>query len=221
MQHCPKCKVSVNGDKICCPLCQGELAGEGEPEREAFPKLPPPKYTRNFILRLISFLCIIAIVISISMNIMIPTRVWWSAFVSLGVVSAWITLSVAFLYRKKVYKNITLQLFIITLLSIFWDIVTGMHGWSFDFVIPGCCLISSITIASLSRILKSKPTDYMIYLILANVYGFVPILLIVFGQVGIIYPSVTCVAISLIITVGLILFAGRDMKEQLGRKLHV
>ena len=43
MLVCKKCGVEVFGDKRCCPLCQGELAGTPEPEREAFPKTPPPK----------------------------------------------------------------------------------------------------------------------------------------------------------------------------------
>ena len=30
MQECKKCKITIRGNKKCCPLCQGRLNGEPE-----------------------------------------------------------------------------------------------------------------------------------------------------------------------------------------------
>ncbi len=41
MLYCKKCNVSINGNKKCCPLCQGKLLGE--PSVEAYPKVQLPR----------------------------------------------------------------------------------------------------------------------------------------------------------------------------------
>lgn len=41
MQYCKKCRISIRGNKSCCPLCQGELTGG--PTEDAFPCLEQRK----------------------------------------------------------------------------------------------------------------------------------------------------------------------------------
>ena len=146
MQYCHNCKVNINGNKKCCPLCQGTLSGEAEPLKEAYPTPIPPKYNSPLLLKLINFTAVAIIVIAFAVNIMIPTDIWWSLFVAGGTVCAWITVSVSIIYRKKLFKNITWQLFIITGLALLWDTFTGWLGWSLDYVIPCCCAATTISI---------------------------------------------------------------------------
>ena len=53
MKYCEKCRVSVPGDLRTCPLCQGDLSGQGEPGRGTFPALPAPKHPHRGLLQLI------------------------------------------------------------------------------------------------------------------------------------------------------------------------
>ena len=80
MLYCEKCKIEVAGNKECCPLCQGELKGMGEAGSDVFPDVPKEKVSSGFLFRLLSFISIAAIIICIAVNLMAPTKVWWSLY---------------------------------------------------------------------------------------------------------------------------------------------
>ena len=61
MQYCPKCRINIRGNKSCCPLCQGELAGE--PAEDVFPVLVPRKISQASLLKIATF-CFAAVEIA-------------------------------------------------------------------------------------------------------------------------------------------------------------
>lgn len=221
MQFCPKCKVSINGNKKCCPLCQGELSGESDGDVGAYPFIERPKYNKNALLRIVSFAAIVSIVVCISINLMVPARVWWSLFATGGIVCGWIATSVGIVYKRKLFKNITWQLFILTTLAVLWDWVTEWRGWSIDYVLPCTCLASMLSMVILSKVMKIPVREYIVYFVLDAVYGIVPIIFFLTGVLNVVYPSVICVAASIVSISALILFQGKNMKEEMARKMHV
>ena len=91
MKYCEKCRVSVPGDLRTCPLCQGDLSGQGEPSRGTFPALPAPKHPHRGLLQLIGLGTIAAAAVCIAVNLSLPQSGWWSVFVVAGVISFWLT----------------------------------------------------------------------------------------------------------------------------------
>ena len=79
MQQCRKCRVNVDGDKGRCPLCQGELTGERE--RDMFPRIAEPRFGSEFLIKLISFIAISAIVICAATDYLLSGRLSWSGAV--------------------------------------------------------------------------------------------------------------------------------------------
>ena len=77
MQQCRKCRVNVDGDKGRCPLCQGELTGERE--RDMFPRIAEPRFGSEFLIKLISFIAISAIVICAATDYLLSGRLSWSS----------------------------------------------------------------------------------------------------------------------------------------------
>ena len=148
MLKCRKCGVNVDGDKRCCPLCQGEL--NGEPETEMYPAYAQPKYSSFFLIKLISFIAITAIVICISTDYMLTESFSWSLISVAGIICGWLTTAVGITYRKRILKNITWQLFLITSLSVIWDRCTGWYVWSLNFVLPCACVCSMFSIFIIS-----------------------------------------------------------------------
>lgn len=219
MLTCPKCKIAVAGDKECCPLCQGELTGTADRD----PYLPPKrtKYSRFFVLKLISFSAVALIIIATALNMMIRPDIWWSLFAVVGVACVWPTVAIGFTYRKRLFKNLTFQLFIITFAAVLWDLFVGWQGWSLDYVLPCTCMAYMITVFVLSRVMEGPRNSYIIYLVLDCVYGLVPIVLVLLRIVRIPYPSVSCAALSLISIFGLLFFQGKALKEEIQKKLHV
>ncbi len=219
MQQCRKCKVNVEGHKQRCPLCQSQLTGQyGE---ELFPEHAQPKYSSNFLIRIISFIAICAAVICISTDYMLSGGFSWSIISLGGIICAWLTATVGITYRKKILKNITWQLFLITALSVIWDRYTGWRGWSVDFVLPCSCIVAMASVIVVSKVLKKKPGEYMLYLIIGGFYGFLPLICLIAGLVHIRYPSVICTGISIIFMAALFIFRGKTTKDEIERRFHI
>lgn len=221
MQYCKKCKVSVAGRKKCCPLCQGELTGHGESDTDVFPTVPNEKVTSGFLFRLLSFISVAAIVVCIAVNIMVPTKIWWSLYAGAGIFCAWLTGSVSIAKRYNFIKNITYQLLIISVLEVLWDHFTGRLGWSLDYVIPCTCAATMIFMAVMIFTKRIRAEQYIIYILLDCLYGAVPAIFIATGILNVVYPSVVCVAISIISVAALTIFKGKIMKEEMVKKLHM
>lgn len=217
--YCKKCNVLVNGAKRCCPLCQGTLLGE--PSAEAYPQIEQPRYSRHFLIRLISFIAITIAVICVFINLMLPTKVYWCIFAVAGIFCGWITAMIGITYRKRLISNIMIQLFIITAMCFCWDKVTGWYKWSIDFVLPCSCFASTVAICVLSIVKKIPKNEYMVYLIINSIYGLVPLIFIVKGILNVIYPSAICTALSIILVSAIFLFYGRSVSEEISKKIHL
>ncbi len=219
MMYCKKCNVSVNGDKKCCPLCQGTLIGE--PSVDAYPKIEQPRYSRHFLIRLVSFIAIAVAVICIFVNIMVSPKIYWCWFAVFGILCGWITAIIGITYRKRLISNIMIQLFIVTAMCFLWDKFTGWHKWSIDFVLPCSCFASTVAICVLSVVKKIPKNEYMVYLIINGIYGLVPLIFIVKGVLNIIYPSAICTALSIILVSAIFLFYGRSVSSEISKKMHL
>ncbi len=219
MQHCGKCKVDVDGNKSRCPLCQGELTGT--PEAEMYPKITENRFGSDFLLKLISFIAISAAAICIGTDYIITGRITWSLICLGGILCAWITTSVGVTYRKRILKNITWELFLITALSVIWDRFTGWRGWSVDFVLPCASICAVISIFIIAKVLKMKSGEYMLYLIIGGLCGFLPLICLIAGITRITYPSVICTCVSVIFMAALFLFRGKTTKDEFERRFHL
>lgn len=221
MLYCNNCKITVTGDKPLCPLCGAELAGEGEPETSVYPDIPPPKYSRNFLLRLVSFIAFTGIAVSVALNYIFSPEIWWSLFVSVGFVCSWLTLAVGITKRSNILKNITWQLFLVTALAVIWDLLVGWHGWSLDFVLPGSCLVSMVSMFVISKIMKIPARELVFYLVLDSLYGIVPIIFVLTGILSTVIPSIVCILCSVISISAILLFEWKDIRDVFARKFHV
>ena len=219
MLYCKKCNVSINGNKKCCPLCQGKLLGE--PSVEAYPKVQLPRYSKHFLIRLISFIAIAVVVICNLVNWSISKEFYWCIFVEAGVLCGWIAGIIGILYRKRLFSNIITQLFILTGMSYIWDYGTNWHGWSVDFVLPCCCVATLIAIIVLSIVQKLDKSEYVTYLIVNCIYGIVPLIFILNDSLNIVYPSIICVGICSLVLAGILLFAWHDTTSEISKKMHL
>lgn len=97
----------------------------------------------------------------------------------------------------------------------------GWIGWSIDYVIPTVCVLAMIVMAVGAKILKIGVGDLIIYLLIDAIFGFVPAIFIIFKWVNVQFPSVICVAVSIISLSAMILFEGDNMKTELKKRMHI
>jgi len=113
------------------------------------------------------------------------------------------------------------QVAIISSLAIFWDWKIGWKGWSIDFVIPIACIGAMIMIYIIAKIMKLSIRDYITYALIDGLLGIVPLLFMLLGWTKFIYPTIICVALSIIFLSALFIFHGRDIKDELNKRMHI
>lgn len=221
MKRCEKCKVQVAGERKNCPLCQGPLSGESDGSREVFPKIPTIYKQYSLFFRILILVSIIAAVISVTINFMIPESGWWSVFVVAGIGCMWLSLAFSVRKRRNIPKNMLYQVVILSLVSALWDWLTGWHGWSVDYVVPIVCVAAMIAMAIVAQVMHLDISDLMIYFCIGALFGIVPLVFYFTGSLTVIYPSLICVAGSIISLAALMVFQGRAMRAELRRRLHL
>ncbi len=117
-----------------------------------------------------TFLCIAAVIISTMVNYMVSGNFTWCWAAGAASLSAWLLVSVAYRKRRNILKNAMWQLLLVTVLGIFWDVFTGWHNWSLNFLFPGACLTVLCSMPAVSRIQRLEVSEYLFYLIQACVF---------------------------------------------------
>lgn len=221
MQHCEHCNVEIRGTHSLCPLCGGIIHGENSQENDAFPHIPTIYQEFNIFIRAIILASISLVVISFAINMLFTKETRWSFLVAAGVLCMWISLFIIIKKKNNIPKTIVWQVAIISLLSVIWDNSIGWIGWSIDYVIPAVCVVAMIVMAVAAKILKIGNRDIIIYMLVDVMFGFVPIVFIIFDWVNVTYPSVICVAASAISLSALLLFQGDNIKNELNKRMHI
>ncbi len=230
MRYCERCKVNIAGRWERCPLCDGYLAPpvpregldtDGEEAEEIFPRIPTIYYQYGLFFRILIWVSVIAAAVSFAVNFAWPGHGLWSLIVAAGIGSFWALMIFAVRKRRDLSKSILYQLLIASILVVIWDCFMGWHRWSIDYVIPILCVSGMLSMGILSRVMKQYINDPILYLSIYGALGFIPLIPLVFGWLNVIYPSLICVVISVISLSGILLFRGRQMKQELKKRMHV
>lgn len=222
MKTCEKCGVYVAADRRFCPLCQRELSGEAQPgQEEIFPYLPTYYRQYNLFFRILVFLSFAAGAVSLLINFLIPTKIWWSLIEIAGIACMWVILITAVKKRHNITKGVLYQAVVISVAVGAIDYLTGFHHWSVNYVIPTLLLFTMLAIVILARVLHSRPEDYLIYLIVNGVLGLVPLVFLLTGWATVRWPSLCCITVSFLSLVGIFVFSKMDPKAELKKRLHI
>lgn len=221
MQKCDKCKITLQGDYRVCPLCGSIVQSNEESSEDVFPYIPTIYQEFNIFIRILIFLSIAAVVISFAINVMFTGDSRWSLLVAAGIACMWLSLFIIIRKKNNIPKTILWQVFLFGILSVLWDSSMGWRGWSIDYVIPSICVGAMIVMAIAAKLLKTEVRDLIVYLMVDVLFGFIPIIFILFGYLNVTFPSVICVATSAISLAALIIFEGDNMKSELNKRMHI
>lgn len=187
---------------------------------EQFPEKKKPVYEGLKFFQWFSFACIAAACICLMTNIIFTPKSNWSVFVIGGALSMWGTLAVGFFKRHNLLKNGIWQMLVLPIVCIIWDLCTGWHAWSIDYVLPGIYLTVQASIVIITKLQKLPVEEYMIYHILAGLLGLLPFVLVLFHVSHFYWLCVLCSGISFMWLMGLLIFRKKDLFAELYKKLH-
>ncbi len=169
-----------------------------------------------------SFACISCAVIAAVVNITLTPTSYWAVIVSGGILSMWTALTIGFVKRYNLLKNAMWQLLLITIGCLFWDLATGWHKWSIDFIFPGVSIIIMLSMLTITKFQRLAANEYMIYFVMASGYGVaIPLILLLTGVLDITFPSVICVGFSFLFFMAQVIFKRRELGEELNKKFHI
>lgn len=174
------------------------------------------------IFKVFTFLCVLALVLALGIDFSIDRHFRLSLFVGGATASMWVALAMGFLKRHNLLKNAMWQLIIVTAGCVIWDYMTGWRGWSVDFVLPGVSALVMLTMVLISRVYYKQPKDYVVYFVMASLYGLiVPLVCIAVGITKVTFPSVISMGMAVLMLVGLVLFRGKELRLEMEKNLHV
>ena len=91
-----------------------------------------------------------------------------------------------------------------------------------NYVLPIVCLLIQISMIIVSKIQSHSPREYMIYYVMASMYSIIlPFVLLLTGVIWFRALAVLCVGLSFLFLMALILFKGKEFKEEMHKNLHV
>ena len=198
---------------------QGISAQKVEP---VFPKPTMPSEQEMKVYKIYSFLCIALVALMLVTDLNFHPKIRWTLFTAGGVATMWIASSIGFFKRYNLLKNLMWQLLIGTIISFIWDALTGWHSWSVDFVLPLMSVGTLLAMCVIAKVQKSPVREYLIYEIMAAGYGLILPGILLFCKV-VKRPTVSMFGAlaCFLFLVGVLLFKGREFKEEMQKNLHV
>lgn len=221
MKYCDKCKISIANGDVYCPLCDG-LLKETEKEKEmVFPYVDNvyKKYSKFF--KILYFLCASASIISVLVNIFLVDHSYFSLFVVAGILCLLLLLRVTIDNRKNMPKTILLHVFLLSVLSLFWDFITGFKGWSITYAIPIICVVGSVDMAIVVTVMNIYITEYLIYFMVVVILGLVPLFFLFFSLVSTKIPSLICIFLNSIVLLFMFILQKEVVFTEIKRRFHI
>lgn len=210
MQYCPKCRISVRGNKACCPLCQGPLTGEPEPG--AFPVTQQNMESKlSLFFKIITFLLILIEISLAAVNYLTGRSLPGVSLAMLIAPVVWADLWVATYFRNNVIKMLTTELYIAMLICLIADLRTGFHGWSVAWVIPLVFVFMAILTVALGMIVKLTLETYIIYLFFIVLLSLLQMIPLALGVNPFPIPAVLCMAALVVFGSGGVIFRSREL----------
>lgn len=187
-----------------------------------FPKPTMPSEQEMKVYKIYSFLCIALVTSMLVTDLNFHPKIRWTLFTAGGVATMWIASSIGFFKRYNLLKNLMWQLLIGTIISFIWDVLTGWHSWSVDFVLPMMSVGILFAMYAIAKVQKSPVREYLIYEIMAAGYGLIlPGILLLCKVVKRPTVSMFGALVCFLFLVGVLLFKGREFKEEMQKNLHV
>ncbi len=220
MRSCENCNVQVYDSEEHCPLCQKYLGKPVETSVQ-YPFYESIIKEKRVMRNLPMFITLLVNTICVFINIFTHGKgeIIWSIIV---VTSMTYSLVMYYIikkhmrYGKKVlYTYISLSLFLIII-----DIVSGRLLWSIAYVFPFLTMATALYITVLAIRNKRMFSEYFGFLLVVTVISFLSFILFFLrfnrSGWGAFIPTLT----SAILSLGLYLFAEKNLKEQIKKYFH-
>lgn len=219
MVRCRHCGVKITDNRTVCPLCDQKTYPDGEGCLQDYPRILTGRALR-LVLRLLAFLTVGALLVVPVVNLLNPTRVWWSFIVIGALAYGWVSLFLVLRSRRNIGLMVFIQLLAISGLCLLINWTVGGYPWAVNYVIPLLVVLSVMFITGLLLLRPLLLRDVFIYLLVIAAMGGLSALFLLLDAVTVLWPWVTASLYCIMTLVGLFLFADRRTKHELKKRFH-
>ena len=222
MQYCAKCRISIRGDKKCCPLCQGQLSGE--PEDPAFPVIPV-KRSRMTVFRVALF-CFIAFEVAMCVLMFLLA---YSGLKVDGVIAPMVAALIAITdialimyYRRNPLHLVIGEIYVALIVVFLVDLITGFQRWSVIWVLPFAFVGLMIITAAIGKGMGLRPRGYILYLFFHLILSLgVQLIFFLTGLNPMPFPAVISMAFCIVFFAGMMIFNQRVFEGEAEKFFNV
>lgn len=199
-----------------------ELGAEATKLDSDFPEDAKPNYEGRKFFKGVSFACLATVILIGTANALFLPDMHWTILAGAGILSMWVALMMGYLKRHNLMKTIVWETLIVTVAAVLWELSMGWYSWSVDWVLPIAAILAQMAMLIVSKIQSHSAREYMIYYVMATLFGsLVPFILMVFKIILFRKVAILSIGLSILFLTGLVIFKGREFKEELYKKLHV
>lgn len=218
MKKCQSCNIEVGGNFSYCPLCQNELVGEQE--ERYFPPIKEKK-AQSLFYKIQLFFSLAVLILCISLDYMMELHggLHWSI-----ITTAWIIvlqLTIRQLMRKHsaaVYfvSYISLAIAVVLLVSAYY---LNYMTFCLQYILPSICMY--VLVVLFLFCLLDKKGNVMVYLLVTILISIAPnVVLLLHHKKPPILWSI-CFVVGAISLLGLIVFTGSKVFNEIHKRLHI
>ncbi|MBO5551696.1 MAG: hypothetical protein J5966_07030 [Lachnospiraceae bacterium] len=227
MNYCPKCRIVIRGEKSCCPLCQGKVTGVPKdfivPESakyEAFPVIERKISSVTFI-KIVTFVFLALEICFGLVNWMLRGDAPWVELVMLGIFVGWLDVLGMMYVRGNIIKLLTVEAYVSIAVNCYVDHMTGLHGWSYAWVMPFVLLGLGLLTMLISTVSGMRRSEYVQYFVINAAVSLLQLIPISREINPVPLPALIVIAFYLILLAGVLVFRYRDLKTSLARRFNV
>lgn len=221
MMRCTDCLVDIEGDWTRCPLCG--VAVSGTPSPSPLPTVPL-RFSRRRVLKVLFLVSLVVIVGSFVAQLLFARGIGGIGVLRsiwLGVSAMWLVAVMAIRKRRNIAKSTVYLVVLVGLVCVYWDYLTGWHGWSVTFAVPIVCASSIVALQIAVWAMRIEVGEHVLYTGLAVLLGLVPIVFLLLDWVTFALPSTICAVLSLLSLALLMATRGPEVRHELAKRLHL
>ncbi|WP_080875639.1 DUF6320 domain-containing protein [Oceanobacillus timonensis] len=218
MQHyCTNCKTYTR--QQYCPLCKHKLSHKAG-DNAYYPIYETKIQRRRFAQRLVLFIAISAVSISLLINLLANPERLWFLYVLGPVLYGLLTVNHTILSRAHIGSKVVLQVIALSVMLFILDAASGSSKWSIHYVIPFLVTLATVLVTIIVLRKPMKWREYIGYMSAMVILGFLPVILFLSSWSTVLWPSATTALYALLTLIGMVLFSEKTMKNEIVRRFH-
>ena len=139
----------------------------------------------------------------------------------LGALVVWLNVALGLYFKNNIVKNITIQVYLVMIISYVVDRCTHFHGWSVEWVIPCCFVGLVVATVCIGKGIGLALEEYILYLAVDMILSLSQVAFLAAQRNNFVWPAVISLAFLLILGAAALIFRFRDLKNAAERLFHM